>query len=81
MFLAKILKDAESVFEDVVADFKSIREIMSRFEQWKFAFSDTYKEAFLGICLPKLFTPFVTLELLNWKPLEVRLFMIIKFFS
>ncbi|XP_065648625.1 PAX3- and PAX7-binding protein 1 isoform X2 [Hydra vulgaris] len=69
---AKILKDAETVFDDVVSDFKSIREIMSRFEQWKFAFSDTYKEAFLGICLPKLFAPFVTLELLNWKPLEVQ---------
>ena len=66
------MKEAENIFEDVVNDFTSIHEIMSRFEQWKYGFHDSYKEAYLGLCLPKLFAPFIKLELLNWNPLEVR---------
>lgn len=69
--LAKLLKEASMLFEDVVEDFSSLKEIKSRFEQWKFAFNESYKQAFLGLCLPKLFTPFIKLELLNWNPLEV----------
>ena len=72
ILLVKIVKESESVFEDVVEDFTSIKQIVNRFEQWKFAFSDSYKEAFLGLCLPKLFTPFIKLQLLDWNPLEVK---------
>lgn len=68
---AKLLKEASMLFEDVVEDFSSLKEIKCRFEQWKFAFNESYKQAFLGLCLPKLFTPFIKLELLNWNPLEV----------
>lgn len=69
---AKILTEVDSLFEDVINDFTSIPEIRSRFEQWKFGFNETYKEAYLGLCLPKLFTPFIKLQLLNWNPLELE---------
>ena len=71
-FLDKITKEVDTVFADVVTEFSSLDEIRNRFEQWKYGFSDSYKEAYLGLCLPKLFTPFIKLELLNWNPLEVR---------
>jgi len=68
----KLIKDSENIFSEVVEDFSSIREIINRFEQWKFAFSESYREAYLGLCLPKLFSPFVKLQLLNWNPLVVE---------
>jgi len=45
--------------------------IRGRFDQWKKDYPDSYSEAFIGLCLPKLFTPFVKLELVCWNPLEV----------
>ena len=65
------MKDRGSLFEDVVGDFSSVKEILSRFELWKFGFSESYQDAYMGLCLPKLLAPFIKLELLQWNPLEV----------
>jgi len=66
------MKDRETLFEDVVSSFSSVKEILSRFELWKFGFSDSYKDSYMGLCIPKLLAPFIKLELLTWNPLEVR---------
>lgn len=71
LYLDKVHKEAEVLFDDVITDFTDIHVIMDRFEQWKLAFGDTYKEAYLSLCLPKLLAPYVKLELLSWNPLEV----------
>lgn len=68
----KVMKDRASLFEDVVSNFSSVKEILSRFELWKFGFSESYKDAYMGLCLPKLLTPFIKLELLQWNPLEAH---------
>ena len=71
IFSDKVTKEKAALFEDVVSSFSSVKEILSRFELWKFGFSESYKDAYMGICIPKLIAPFVKLELLLWNPLEV----------
>jgi GC-rich sequence DNA-binding factor len=58
------------MFDDVMDEFCQLDLIRSRFEKWKKDYADSYNEAFIGLCLPKLFTPFVKLELVCWNPLE-----------
>lgn len=60
------------MFEDVMEDFHEFHHIKARFEDWKRKQRDSYEEAFIGLCLPKLFTPLVRLYLINWNPLEVK---------
>ena len=61
------------LFEDVMEDFCRVNLIKKRFEEWKFDYGDSYQEAFIGLCLPKLFTPLVRLQLLKWSPLDVSM--------
>lgn len=60
------------MFEDVVEDFHSLDYIKSHFEVWRRSYGECYREAFIGLCLPKLFNPLVRLQLITWNPLEVR---------
>lgn len=54
-------------------DFSSIDSIKSRFEEWKNKHEDCYRNAYISLCLPKLFAPFIRLQLLDWNPFEVQL--------
>lgn len=69
----ELTKSAATLCDDVLDEFCEVDFIRSRFETWKKDYSDSYNEAFIGLCLPKLFTPFVKLELVCWNPLEVRI--------
>jgi hypothetical protein len=76
MFFACILPDefsrsAATLFDDVNDDFCQPELILNRFEKWRKDYADSYNEAYIGLCLPKLFTPFVKVELAYWNPLEV----------
>ncbi|XP_032235369.2 PAX3- and PAX7-binding protein 1 isoform X2 [Nematostella vectensis] len=68
----KVISDSRTIFEDVVDEFSCISAIRARFEEWKQLRGDSYRNAYIGLCLPKLFKPFVRLELLPWNPLETR---------
>ncbi|XP_025097837.1 PAX3- and PAX7-binding protein 1-like isoform X2 [Pomacea canaliculata] len=61
---------AEKLFEDALEDFSEMDLIRKRFEEWKLQFGDTYREAYISLCIPKLVTPFVKLQLVTWNPLE-----------
>lgn len=67
----RIVKECKKVFEDVVEDFHSLDFIKSHFEVWRRDFADSYRDAYIGLCLPKLFNPLVRLQLITWNPLEV----------
>lgn len=68
----RIIKESKKVFEDVVEDFHSLDCIKSHFEVWRRDYADCYRDAYIGLCLPKLFNPLVRLQLITWNPLEVR---------
>ncbi|XP_060584934.1 PAX3- and PAX7-binding protein 1-like isoform X2 [Ruditapes philippinarum] len=63
---------ASEVIEDVVDDFSDTDCVRERFMSWKRKYGDTYKEAYIGLCLPKLVNPFVRLQLINWNPFDER---------
>ena len=69
----RITSEEKAIFEDVVEDFSSIDSIKSRFEEWKNKHEDCYRNAYISLCLPKLFAPFIRLQLLDWNPFEVQL--------
>lgn len=75
----ELSKSVSTLFDDVVDDFSQLDLIRGRFETWKRDYSDSYNEAFIALCLPKLFTPFVKLELVCWNPLEVMMMMVAQF--
>lgn len=68
----RIAKECKKVFEDVVEDFHSLDCIKSHFEVWRREYADCYRDAYIALCLPKLFNPLVRLQVITWNPLEVR---------
>ena len=67
-----VVTKARLVFSDVVDEFHKLSLVKERYEQWKWGFSESYKQAYISLCLPKLFDPFAKLEMIDWNPLEVR---------
>ncbi|XP_030648406.1 PAX3- and PAX7-binding protein 1 isoform X2 [Chanos chanos] len=67
----RILKESKKVFEDVFEDFHSLDSIKSRFEEWRKLYFNCYRDAYIGLCLPKLFSPLIRLQLIPWSPLEM----------
>nr|XP_021153616.1 GC-rich sequence DNA-binding factor 2 [Columba livia] len=65
-----VLEDSRKIFEDVHADFCDIRKILLKFQEWKEKFPDTYCDAYISFCLPKLLNPLIRVQLINWNPLE-----------
>ncbi|KAB1283871.1 PAX3- and PAX7-binding protein 1 [Camelus dromedarius] len=68
----RISKESSKVFEDVLESFYSIDCIKSQFEAWRSKYYMSYKDAYIGLCLPKLFNPLIRLQLLTWTPLEAK---------
>ncbi|KAL7983573.1 hypothetical protein Chor_000449 [Crotalus horridus] len=66
----RILKESSKIFEDVLENFSSIDCIKSQFEAWHSKYLSSYKDAYIGLCLPKLLNPLIRLQLLTWNPLE-----------
>ncbi|XP_077198686.1 PAX3- and PAX7-binding protein 1 [Paroedura picta] len=66
----RILKESSKVFEDVLENFYSIDCIKFQFEAWRSKYLSSYKDAYIGLCLPKLLNPLIRLQLLTWNPLE-----------
>ncbi|XP_014813711.1 PREDICTED: GC-rich sequence DNA-binding factor 2 isoform X3 [Calidris pugnax] len=65
-----VLEDSRKIFEDVHADFCDISKILLKFQEWKEKFPDTYCDAYISFCLPKLLNPLIRAQLVNWNPLE-----------
>ncbi|KAM4699586.1 PAX3- and PAX7-binding protein 1 [Discoglossus pictus] len=68
----RIFKESSKVFEDALENFHSIDCIKQQFETWRSTYYNTYKDAYIGLCLPKLLNPLIRLQLLNWNPLEAK---------
>nr|XP_045009343.1 intron Large complex component GCFC2 isoform X2 [Jaculus jaculus] len=66
-----ILQDCKKIFEDVHDEFCNIQNILLKFQQWREKFPDSYCEAFIGLCIPKLLNPLIRVQLLDWNPLKL----------
>ncbi|XP_078503824.1 intron Large complex component GCFC2 [Lissotriton helveticus] len=65
-----ILKKSKRLFEDVHEDFCDIRNILLKFQEWREKFPDSYYDAYISLCLPKLLDPLIRIQLITWNPLE-----------
>ncbi|XP_038657586.1 PAX3- and PAX7-binding protein 1 [Scyliorhinus canicula] len=66
----RIVNESRKVFEDVLDDFCTLDCIKTRFEVWRKMYYAHYKDAYIGLCLPKLLNPLVRLQLIKWNPFE-----------
>jgi hypothetical protein len=69
--LEEILNEAEHILDDVSDEFSRYRNVKTIFEQWKYQQNESYTDAFIEICLPKVFSPLIRREMIDWKPFEV----------
>ncbi|XP_050989710.1 GC-rich sequence DNA-binding factor 2 isoform X2 [Labeo rohita] len=65
-----LLKKAQEVFADVQTDFWDVKKILSRFDEWRVSFQDSYSNAYIGLCIPKLLAPLIRHQLIGWNPLQ-----------
>ncbi|XP_034515326.1 GC-rich sequence DNA-binding factor 2 isoform X2 [Ailuropoda melanoleuca] len=66
-----ISQDRKKIFEDVHDDFCNIQHILLKFQQWREKYPDSYYEAFISLCIPKLLNPLIRVQLIDWNPLKV----------
>uniref|UniRef100_G3VKY6 GCF C-terminal domain-containing protein n=1 Tax=Sarcophilus harrisii TaxID=9305 RepID=G3VKY6_SARHA len=59
------------IFEDVNEEFSDVQKILLKFQQWREQFPDSYYEAYASLCLPKLLSPFIRIQMMDWNPLKV----------
>uniref|UniRef100_A0A6Q2Y1C3 GCF C-terminal domain-containing protein n=1 Tax=Esox lucius TaxID=8010 RepID=A0A6Q2Y1C3_ESOLU len=67
---AAIMVRCQGVFSDVQEDFWDVKRVLSRFDEWRRAFSETYHSAYISLCLPKLLNPLIRHQLIGWNPLQ-----------
>lgn len=66
------IRDAAwAVMKDVDEEFATIAAVKATFEEWKHRYARQYHDVYMPVTLPALFAPFVRLELLGWRPLDV----------
>ncbi|XP_061670347.1 GC-rich sequence DNA-binding factor 2 isoform X2 [Syngnathoides biaculeatus] len=68
--MAAILLKSQRIFSDVHDDFYDVKMILTRFEEWRSFYSDSYHSAYISLCLPKLLNPIIRHQLLGWNPLK-----------
>ncbi|KAI4882546.1 hypothetical protein NFI96_034478 [Prochilodus magdalenae] len=69
---ADILKRSQQIFADVQEDFSDVKKILCRFDEWRVSFPESYNNAYINLCLPKLLAPLVRHQLVGWNPLKAE---------
>uniref|UniRef100_A0A8C4Q0P3 GCF C-terminal domain-containing protein n=1 Tax=Eptatretus burgeri TaxID=7764 RepID=A0A8C4Q0P3_EPTBU len=66
----RILEEATNIWIDVWEEFGTVSGISIRFASWHKSFPAAYQQAFAALCLSRLLTPLIQIQLLRWNPLE-----------
>lgn len=70
---AAAIESGNAVFADVDDQYAAISAIKPKFEKWKGEYSNSYRQAFISLSMPQIFSPFVRLQLLPRAPLQAGL--------
>ncbi|XP_026823974.1 PAX3- and PAX7-binding protein 1 isoform X2 [Ooceraea biroi] len=65
----EIDNNCQDIFSDVMEEYCTVRGILSKFESWRETDIDAYKEAYVSLCLPKIISPIIRLQLVTWNPI------------
>ena len=68
----KIVDKSETVMSDVRAEYTDLMQIKERFESWKYNEPESYKNAYIIDCIPKVIAPLIRLEMVGWNPLQSK---------
>lgn len=65
-----LMQTADQIFSDAAEEYGQLSLVKKRFEEWKMEYSSSYRDAYMSLSLPSIFSPYVRLELLKWDPLH-----------
>ncbi|XP_029165200.1 PAX3- and PAX7-binding protein 1 [Nylanderia fulva] len=65
----EIDNDCKNILSDVMEEYCTVRGILSKFESWRETDIDAYTEAYVSLCLPKIISPIIRLQLVTWNPI------------
>ncbi|KAM0961414.1 hypothetical protein ACFX15_020247 [Malus domestica] len=65
-----VLDTAGKVFDDAAEEYSQLSVVKERFEDWKREYASSYRDAYMSLSVPTIFSPYVRLELLKWDPLR-----------
>ncbi|KAG6671418.1 hypothetical protein I3842_16G003200 [Carya illinoinensis] len=65
-----LLQTADQIFSDAAEEYSRLSAVKERFEKWKRDYSSSYRDAYMSLSVPAIFSPYVRLELLKWDPLH-----------
>lgn len=68
--LNEVAKKASIIFQDVNEYFSELKSILALLEEWKQKYPDSYNEAFVQLCIPRICGPIVKCQMITWNPLE-----------
>ena len=71
LFSDEIDSESKEIFSDVMDEYCTIRGILSKLESWRETDRDAYMEAYVSLCIPKIISPIIRLQLLTWNPIMV----------
>ncbi|KAK4423605.1 Transcriptional repressor ILP1 [Sesamum alatum] len=66
----QLLEVADKIFSDAAEDFSQFSIVVEKFERWKKDYASSYRDAYMSLSIPAIFSPYVRLELLKWDPLH-----------
>ncbi|KAI3452989.1 hypothetical protein Pfo_009652 [Paulownia fortunei] len=66
----QLLQVADKIFSDAAEEYSQFSIVVERFERWKKDYASSYRDAYMSLSIPAIFSPYVRLELLKWDPLH-----------
>ncbi|PWA72495.1 GC-rich sequence DNA-binding factor [Artemisia annua] len=66
----QLLQIAGQIFSDADEDFSQLSSVKEKFGMWKKDYASSYRDAYMSLSIPAIFSPYVRLELLKWDPLH-----------
>ncbi|CAD5207326.1 unnamed protein product [Bursaphelenchus okinawaensis] len=67
--MAKLLQRTELIFADASAEYHDLNQIYKRFIDWLTTDGQSFENAYIDECIPKLIGPLVRIELFQYNPL------------
>ncbi|KAM3328319.1 transcriptional repressor ILP1 [Capsicum galapagoense] len=66
----QLLQVSEQIFGDAHEEYSQLSVVVEKFDRWKKDYASSYRDAYMSLSMPVIFSPYVRLELLKWDPLH-----------
>ncbi|CAI0415215.1 unnamed protein product [Linum tenue] len=66
----RCLEPVDQILSDASEEFSQLSVVKEKLEKWKKEYAASYRDAYMSLSVPAIFSPYVRLELLHWDPLR-----------